>query len=212
MMPLRLWLILRARISYFSLKTALAAINLIRFSRLGSMTMPFKVTTEDFIKYLHENLHKDNPDALTRAELDAWVYGPGLPDTARKPQSSAFAEVDAQSADWFAGKVAAKDLKTDKWSTHEWLHFINELPDGMTTAQYDELDAAFSLTGAQNAETAFAWYMQAIKGGYEEAFPEMQAFLQGVGRGKFIYRLYGCLLYTSPSPRDGLLSRMPSSA
>ena len=24
--------------------------------------------------------------------------------------------------------------------------------------------------------------------------------------------LYGCLLYTSPSPRDGLLSRMPSSA
>ena len=25
-------------------------------------------------------------------------------------------------------------------------------------------------------------------------------------------RLWGCLLYTSPSPRDGLLSRMPSSA
>ena len=26
------------------------------------------------------------------------------------------------------------------------------------------------------------------------------------------YELYTCLLYTSPSPRDGLLSRMPSSA
>ena len=26
------------------------------------------------------------------------------------------------------------------------------------------------------------------------------------------YYLLGCLLYTSPSPRDGLLSRMPSSA
>ena len=25
-------------------------------------------------------------------------------------------------------------------------------------------------------------------------------------------RTWGCLLYTSPSPRDGLLSRMPSSA
>ena len=25
-------------------------------------------------------------------------------------------------------------------------------------------------------------------------------------------RIMGCLLYTSPSPRDGLLSRMPSSA
>ena len=27
-----------------------------------------------------------------------------------------------------------------------------------------------------------------------------------------IYGGYTCLLYTSPSPRDGLLSRMPSSA
>ena len=27
-----------------------------------------------------------------------------------------------------------------------------------------------------------------------------------------LYRHYLCLLYTSPSPRDGLLSRMPSSA
>ena len=26
------------------------------------------------------------------------------------------------------------------------------------------------------------------------------------------YVFYACLLYTSPSPRDGLLSRMPSSA
>ena len=33
-------------------------------------------------------------------------------------------------------------------------------------------------------------------------------------RGRLYYRsvLKGCLLYTSPSPRDGLLSRMPSSA
>ena len=28
----------------------------------------------------------------------------------------------------------------------------------------------------------------------------------------FTWRERGCLLYTSPSPRDGLLSRMPSSA
>ena len=27
-----------------------------------------------------------------------------------------------------------------------------------------------------------------------------------------MYDANGCLLYTSPSPRDGLLSRMPSSA
>ena len=49
---------------------------------------------------------------------------------------------------------------------------------------------------------------------------------QFVGMGKELYdnnseakamfekanEILGCLLYTSPSPRDGLLSRMPSSA
>ena len=30
--------------------------------------------------------------------------------------------------------------------------------------------------------------------------------------GAFTLAYKGCLLYTSPSPRDGLLSRMPSSA
>ena len=31
-------------------------------------------------------------------------------------------------------------------------------------------------------------------------------------QGDIVYRDGSCLLYTSPSPRDGLLSRMPSSA
>ena len=32
------------------------------------------------------------------------------------------------------------------------------------------------------------------------------------GDADIVARYQGCLLYTSPSPRDGLLSRMPSSA
>src|SRR5664279_6280577 len=31
-------------------------------------------------------------------------------------------------------------------------------------------------------------------------------------KNPIVNRCYACLLYTSPSPRDGLLSRMPSSA
>ena len=37
-------------------------------------------------------------------------------------------------------------------------------------------------------------------------------FNSHVHRGEFDEQTYVCLLYTSPSPRDGLLSRMPSSA
>ena len=34
----------------------------------------------------------------------------------------------------------------------------------------------------------------------------------GPGPGEVVVKVHSCLLYTSPSPRDGLLSRMPSSA
>ena len=41
--------------------------------------------------------------------------------------------------------------------------------------------------------------------------PEAVSFLIQVGFERLM-KDYFCLLYTSPSPRDGLLSRMPSSA
>ena len=54
-------------------------------------------------------------------------------------------------------------------------------------------------------------------GGYYEVLQDCVAFRLGINGGSqntVIIGPYvrGCLLYTSPSPRDGLLSRMPSSA
>ena len=46
-------------------------------------------------------------------------------------------------------------------------------------------------------------------GNYEAAISEWTQVAQE-GNARAQYNL--CLLYTSPSPRDGLLSRMPSSA
>ena len=37
-------------------------------------------------------------------------------------------------------------------------------------------------------------------------------FLKIIDNARVLHVHSGCLLYTSPSPRDGLLSRMPSSA
>ena len=42
---------------------------------------------------------------------------------------------------------------------------------------------------------------------YQNDFDKLNELMELCGGIK-----YGCLLYTSPSPRDGLLSRMPSSA
>ena len=151
------------------------------------------ITTEDFIAYLHTELHENNPDALTKEELQEWVYQPGLPSTAKAPQSDAFDMVDDVREAWITGKTPAADLLTDAWTTHEWLYFLGSLPETMTVEQMDELDAAFGLTGTRNAETAFAWYMNTIPNRYSAADDALETFLMTVGRGKFIYRLYGSL-------------------
>lgn len=150
------------------------------------------VLTEDFLGFMDANLRNKMPDAVTDAELQEWVYGEGLPATIANPQSDAFDKVSAQSARFVSGDIKANGLNTAEWSTHEWLHFLNNLP-ALSDAQYADLDAAFALTGTQNAETAFAWYMQAIKADYAPAMPALEQFLLDVGRGKFIYRLYGAL-------------------
>ena len=50
-----------------------------------------------------------------------------------------------------------------------------------------------------------------IRGILGEHF-ENYCFIVMDEKGELFYDYNHCLLYTSPSPRDGLLSRMPSSA
>ncbi len=151
------------------------------------------ITTEDFLTYFEKNLWAMNPDAVTKSEIDAWVYEPGLPDTVENPHSDAFENVSAQQAAWLAGG-AVESIESAGWTTHEWLHFLNTLPAEMTLDQFTTLDAQYSLSQSQNAETAFAWFMKAIAADYGPAFEPLDAFLMRVGRGKFIYRLYQTLV------------------
>ncbi|MEE2692368.1 MAG: M1 family metallopeptidase [Pseudomonadota bacterium] len=148
------------------------------------------IVTEDFLAYLNEKLRSQHPDAVSDAEIQEWVYGQGLPSTIDNPVSDAFAKVSAQQTKWLSGEIAAAGIESAEWSTQEWLHFLNTLPEALTLDQFAELDAAFDLSHAGNAEIAFAWYMKTIKAGYEPAMTPLETFLMRVGRGKFIYPLY----------------------
>src|SRR5665647_3809088 len=64
------------------------------------------------------------------------------------------------------------------------------------------LQAVNRLRSNPNSEKA----LQAVK----DSYPMSITYFQG--KIDFALSTNSCLLYTSPSPRDGLLSRMPSSA
>ena len=147
------------------------------------------MTTAAFLADLRANLLSKHPGAEQKLTIDHWINGPGIPSNAPAVRSDAFSKVEEQVRRFDAG-VAPKDLATANWSTHEWIHFLRNLPKGLTTAQMTELDAAFRFTASGNAEILHEWLMQAIAHDYAAAWDALERFLLRQGRRKFLKPLY----------------------
>lgn len=153
------------------------------------------MTTAKFVDYLRANLIAGDKALEEKIQLDKWIYGQGIPENVAKAQSKEFAAVEAQVADWKQGK-AAKELKTDKWTTQHWLHFLRNLPPQMKPEQMSELDSTFKFSQTGNSEILHAWLMHAIPNKYEAAYPALERFLTTQGRRKFLKPLYTKLAET----------------
>ena len=147
-------------------------------------------TTEDFIAYAEKTLLAADPGIVTREKLAEWIYQPDMPADAVYARSDAFATVDALRLQWLEGKLPADKLPGAKWTSHEWQHFLDNMPDTVTPAQLGELDRAFKLTGANDNYVAVSWYRMAIREGHTDARPAVDRFLLEVGRMRFINPLY----------------------
>ena len=154
------------------------------------------ITTETFVDYLNKNLLEKNPNVVSRAEIEEWIEKPGLPANAPQSKSEAFAKVEATANDFASGKLSAKDIQTNAWTTHEWLHFLKTLPENLGTEKMTELDGAFNLTKAGNSEIAFQWLMMSIKNKYSAADARLEEFLTTIGRRKFVRPLFDELAKT----------------
>ena len=160
-----------------------------RFLRTYFDTFAFQsMDTARFVEYLKANLLAD-PAVAAKVDLDVWIHGPGVPAGAVTPRSDAFDKVDAQIQAFAAG-TPAPQLATRGWSTHEWLHFIRNLPKPLAPEKMAELDAAFGLTQSGNSEIQAAWFQRAIESRYAAAYPALEQFLTTVGRRKFLRPLY----------------------
>ena len=74
----------------------------------------------------------------------------------------------------------------------------------ITSAGADSLSFPFTQDNVKD----WKFFSDQVMGGISEGQVSLEQDVD-----KVFIRLYGdCLLYTSPSPRDGLLCRMPSSA
>jgi aminopeptidase N len=151
------------------------------------------VTTDQFVNYLRENLLDKHPKVMSAAELDEWLYGPGIPASGQRAVSTRLAALDATTAAWLKGDLPTAKLDTKSWTATEWMKFLNDIDNKAGAAQLKELDQAFGLAKTGNNEVAFRFYRAAVHAGYRDIRPQLQAFLMSVGRQKFVVPLYAAL-------------------
>ena len=154
------------------------------------------ITTEMFLAYAREHLLAKHPGKVTEAQLEAWIYEPGIPETAPQTSSARFDAVDAARKAWLDAGALPDATTTGAWTTQEWVHFIEGMPETLATEQIAALDAAYGFTGTSNGEIAQRWYPLAVRSGYDEANDEIAQFLQTIGRRKLIMPTYEALVQT----------------
>lgn len=157
----------------------------------------FKVmTTEAFIPYLRNYYQNKFNITLEDALFEKWIFSVGLPEDCPKPQSLAFQNVDKALYNLLTTDELPPSI-TQQWTTHEWLHFINNLPEGLSKEKMLRLDQVGKFTQSGNAEILCAWLVQAVRYNYEPTDAKLESFLINTGRRKFLSPIYQELLKTA---------------
>jgi leukotriene A-4 hydrolase/aminopeptidase len=164
------------------------------------------IDTEQFLDYLRANLLSKKPNAVSEEQIHAWVYEPGLPGFAVLPPADVFAPIDRARSRWLAGVITTAQLQlpAKKWSTQEWLQFLDNMPPELPRAKLDGLEQTFALSNSKNAEIAHSWFRIAIRNDYTPAYPSLTRYLTTIGRRKLVRPLYEELMKT---PRGAELAR-----
>jgi leukotriene A-4 hydrolase/aminopeptidase len=157
-------------------------------------TYAFKtISTEEFLQYLNKHLIKDDQQLKKSLNIDAWVYGSGIPSNAPRVPFDRFNKVSIELHRFLSGN-APLQLNTKNWMTFEWMYFLRKMPDSLSKNNMAKLDKAFHFTNSGNSEIACIWFVIAIKTNYSSAYPALDKFLSSVGRRKFIEPIYEAMM------------------
>src|SRR5690606_17895323 len=133
-----------------------------------------------------------NPEWKKSIDLDAWIYGSGLPV---QPSIDAveFTRTDKVIQDFNNGVACAK-LDTAKFTTHHWIYLLRNINQKLESKQLDDLEKTFHFNSTGNSEVAFQWFVLCIRNDYQPAYTYLEDFLTKVGRRKFVKPLFAEML------------------
>jgi aminopeptidase N len=143
--------------------------------------------TQSFIEYLYENLLIS--DSLKKAaQVDQWVFGPGIPDNFPGVTSNEFEQIEEIAQQLNAGTISISSIKTNGFTTHHWQRLLRSL-DKLDSNVLRKIDSKFNLS-QQNAEIAFDWFLLALKNDFHDIKDPLKDYLLKIGRRKFVAPLF----------------------
>ncbi len=152
------------------------------------------IDTRNFVNYLKINLLDKHPGKVSMEQVNTWIKQPLLPSYAPKPQSDVFDRVQDNMNAWLTNDIKLMNIPTAQWTVHEWLYFINNLPEDISLAKLEKLDRQFKLTQSTNNEIAHAWLLLNIKKSNPAIDTRLEDYMVSIGRRKLIVPLYKALL------------------
>jgi len=150
-------------------------------------------TSAMFLADMRQNLIKGDAPLEAKLMLDEWVYEPGLPSNALRPDPAAFAEVD-KAAETYAANRTIDKVAWGNWTSAERLRMLSKLPEELSDDELAKLDKDFGLSASGNNEILFAWLNLALQNRYDPAVALAENFLGTVGRRKFVAPLFETLM------------------
>ncbi len=154
------------------------------------------ITSSQFLTYLQDNLISKHPQKLPLETVKEWIYGPGLPDVLFVPVTDRFEVINDHISAWQTGRLRLDEIKTEDWTTQEWLHFLRALPEPLDQKTMQALDQTFDFTQSQNSEIAHDWLLLSIQNRYQAAYDRLIQYLSNIGRMKLIVPLYKAMMET----------------
>ncbi|MFM7014829.1 MAG: M1 family metallopeptidase [Bacteroidota bacterium] len=155
------------------------------------------ITTDTFLEYLNKELIKDDKALAEKININAWVYGPGLPSNCPVVTSTALRVAEEDAKAFIDGTKKPEEMDSKNWNTHQWLSFLRSMPNEITVEQMTALDKTFHFTESNNSEIKCDWLLLVIHSKYKAGYKALENFLCHVGRRKFVKPLYEALILTN---------------
>ncbi|HET9913669.1 MAG TPA: M1 family aminopeptidase/hydrolase [Anaerolineales bacterium] len=149
------------------------------------------LTTEAFLDFLKAEL----PEVFEKVNVQRWIYEPGLTEERRKPTSRLYEEVKRALEEYQRG-VRPTRGQLQNWHRYQTLSFLQGLPSKISLEDCKYFEDVLELEKRNDIAFFYHFYLIAIASGYQPALPQIERFMEKIGRMLYVLPIVRAMAQT----------------